>query len=182
MDYTPEEVRKIIMRNYDKTGRIAVRWTALANRKGITPRTLRRYIAQMREDKLIPAAGQSWETVEAKGKKRTLDGIVALRGAKTREERVEILSQIADSGSDISKIQAIKALEDMEAAAGLLIGPPPPTTSEDTIALVLEVLSSVAPEHAKEAWTQYVNTQKSAETKGDSGDPTAEPGTYPSFD
>jgi hypothetical protein len=173
MEYTSEQVRNFIIDNFDPTGRQILRWSELARKTGISSRTLSHYIKRLRTEGKIPEprkphtkiAHETWKS----GNTNPLEGITSLKGAKTREERIAILSNVASLGADIAKIQAVRLLEEMEASAGLQYGPPPPTSRTDTVALLVELLSSTNPQYVQEALEIYAKAQSEQEAEAQEG-------------
>jgi hypothetical protein len=179
-------LRAKILENYDDHGFRRLSWRELAEKTGSKERYLARLSRQMAADGLLPEtpesralrlrkvlagrkahenrrAGTSTAGSSKKGYTGKLGGlasVLTLPGGMPREDRLRILAQIAETGPDIARIQAITKLEEFERAAGSSYGPPPPTTQEDTVALMVELLRSVNPDWAKEAIEAFNESSK----------------------
>ncbi len=173
----PNSMRANILANYDEQGFKRLGWKEFALKFGTTEKYVQRLSSKMSKEGILPETPESRAKrlqkslaartrAQAQGalggqqgapksgytaKPGALDGILNLAGAMPRGERLRILSEIASSGQDIAKIQAITRLEEFERAAGTNYGPPPPTTKEDTVKLLVELMRSIPAEWVAEA-------------------------------
>jgi len=69
-------------------------------------------------------------------------------------ERKKVLSIIIAVGADPYKLQAIKIMEDIEAAQDRGVGPPAPATDEETVTRLLRILQSAPEPLVKKAWAE----------------------------
>lgn len=159
-------LRDLILQNFDAFGFRKRQWKEIAEEEHCSLRSLMRQVQELRNAGAIPKPKRVGEHARGRTAKPAkfrkagmeaskLDGIVNLKGALTREERISHLSEIVENGADLPRIQAIKLLEDLERASGLQYGPPPPTTKADTTALIVELLLSIKPDWVQEALNEY---------------------------
>ena len=182
-------IRAKIIENYDEQGFRRLSWQELALKIGTTEKYLSRLASKMSKEGLLPetpearakrlqrslAARERLQKQGAVGDPSgapksasesipdALEGITHLSGAMPRPQRLKVLSDIARNGIDIAKIQAITRLEEMERAAGTSYGPPPPTTSEDMVRLIVELLRSIDPEVVAAAVEELKNEREAAQ-------------------
>lgn len=181
-------IRQHILSNFTADGVKILTWRDLAIRHDVDRAYMMALVGRMKRQGLLPESEAEQtkrlrQSVAAKKRLRqlgmpvtpsgplgddsgasldVLDGILNLPGSMPREERIKKLSNIARSGSELAQIKAMQFLEEMERAAGSSYGPPPPSSREDTIALILELLRSIDPSWVKEAIDDYSRTSEEA--------------------
>lgn len=74
--------------------------------------------------------------------KRALESEIVM----SREDWLKILSHIARTGAPVTKIQAIKALEDLTRSSQHRIGPPPPLSPDDKISRLARLIAACGKE------------------------------------
>jgi len=153
-DTTLNYVTKLVTQMRDKD--LIPRNSRSEGMKGFNERQRRILEAQKRTIALKTEKYKKVPLPTGKLDRGEIDGLTKLSGSISRARRVQILSNIAEnSNQDLSRITAVVKLDEMERQAGTNYGPPPPTTREDTVKLVVELLRSTRKEWVQEALNEY---------------------------
>jgi len=184
-----QKIQELILSNYAQ-GQKVESWRTIANKEGFDYQYFLSIVSRMKRRGQIPEEPIQAQRRKSQSKSAhrkdfskyppptaptalppapeqsigELDGLINLKGAMPREERLRQLSYIARNGSELGRIKAMDALEQAEKAAGSSYGPPPPTTKDEVVPLIVQLLKSTKPEWVQEAIEIYAGADTEAET------------------
>lgn len=146
-----EKYKAEILKNILPDGRPLVSWNAHAEKIGLPARTVRHWVRKMRDaGEISPhalkpsavgqAAAHAARRVERAKADLTYDSLLAKLLAHT------------ETGSDTTKLAAIRALIEETRASSGIVGPPEPSTPESYTKALLQIFKLAPPDALRTAW------------------------------
>ena len=189
-----QELIDRIKSNLDDHGMSIVPWPAFAREADTKLNTIYSILSDLRQSGEAPrpkSAGRRWSR-EPKGDgpkpkspkapklpNLTAEALLAQLEGQTltdRTKRLQILSWIAENGTDQARIRAIETLEDLERVAGSQYGPPPPTTDEDIHTHLVALFRGLSPEQVAKAQKAAYETPEQPQEDPESTSGTSDSG------